>query len=59
MRAFECFGATPSISVLDNPKIEVTRADRHDPQLQRWYEKLAAHCGAASMAEELPAEMAQ
>ena len=43
VRAIEFYSAAPSILVPDNPRVGVTRADRHEPELQRSYEELASH----------------
>jgi transposase len=43
VRAFEFYGAAPTIIVPDNPKVGVTRADRYEPDLQRSYEEMAGH----------------
>lgn len=47
VRACEYFGGTSEIWVPDNPRVGVTKADRYDPILQRTYEDLSAHYGAA------------
>jgi len=47
IRAFNYFGGTTEIWVPDNPRVGVTKADRYDPLLNRTYEALSAHYGAA------------
>jgi transposase len=47
VRAFEYFGGTTEIWVPDNPRVGVTKADKYEPLLNRTYEDLAAHLGAA------------
>ncbi|HUO65217.1 MAG TPA: IS21 family transposase [Terriglobales bacterium] len=47
VRAFQYYGGTTGIWVPDNPKVGVTKADRYDPLLNRTYEALSAHYGAA------------
>jgi len=39
----EFYGASPTTLVPDNLRVGVTRADRHEPELQRAYEETAAH----------------
>ena len=45
--AFEYFGGCPRIVVPDNLRSAVTRAHRYEPELNRTYEEMAAHYGAA------------
>ncbi len=47
VRAFEYFGGTTEIWVPDNPRPGVTKADKYEPVLNRTYEALSAHYGAA------------
>ena len=47
VRAFRYFGGTTEIWVPDNPRVGVTKADRYEPTLNRTYESLSAHYGAA------------
>jgi transposase len=46
-RAFEYFGGTTEIWVPDNPRVGVTKAGKYEPVLNRTYEELSAHFGAA------------
>jgi len=46
-RAFEYFGGVPEIIVCDNLKAGVTTPCRYEPGLQRTYEEMAIHYGAA------------
>jgi len=48
-RALEFYGIVPTILVLDNPKVGVTRADRYELELQRSYEELAAQGAVSSV----------
>jgi transposase len=45
--AFEYFGGCTRIVVPDNLRSAVTRAHRYEPELNRTYEEMAAHYGAA------------
>lgn len=47
VRAHRFFGGVPRLWVPDNLKSAVTRACRYEPTLQRDYEELALHYGAA------------
>ena len=47
LRAHAYFGGVPRLWVPDNLKSAVTKACRYEPTLQRDYEELAAHMGAA------------
>lgn len=47
LRAHRFFGGVPRLWVPDNLKSGVTRACRYEPTLQRDYEELALHYGAA------------
>jgi len=47
VRALEYFGGTPAVWIPDQLKSGVTRACRYEPGIQRSYEELAAHYGAA------------
>lgn len=47
VRAFEYFGGTTEIWVPDNPRVGVTKAGKYEPVLNRTYEDLSAHFGAA------------
>jgi transposase len=47
VRAFEYFGGTTEIWVPDNPRVGVTKAGKYEPILNRTYEDLSAHFGAA------------
>jgi transposase len=47
VRAFQYFGGTTEIWVPDNPRPGVTKADKYEPVLNRTYEALSAHYGAA------------
>jgi len=47
VRAFEYFGGTTEIWVPDNVRTGVTKASKYDPILNRTYEDLSAHYGAA------------
>jgi transposase len=47
VRACEYFGGTTEIWVPDNPRVGVTKASRYEPLLNRTYEDLSAHFGAA------------
>jgi transposase len=49
MRAQAYFGGTTRLWVPDNLRSGVTRADRYEPTLQRDYEEMAAHYGAAAL----------
>jgi transposase len=44
-RAFEYFGGTAAILVLDNTKTAVTLACRYEPEANRTYAEMAAHYG--------------
>jgi transposase len=47
VRAFEYFGGTTEIWVPDNPRVGVTKASKYEPVLNRTYEDLSGHFGAA------------
>jgi transposase len=47
VHALEAFGGCPRIIVPDNLRSGVTRAHRYEPDLNRTYEEMAAHYGAA------------
>jgi transposase len=47
VRASEYFGGTTEIWVPDNPRVGVTKAGKYEPILNRTYEELSAHFGAA------------
>lgn len=47
VNAFAFFGACPEIIVPDNPRAVVTKADRYEPDLNRTFEEMASHFGAA------------
>src|SRR5512141_818834 len=47
VRAFEYFEGTSEIWVPDNPRVGVTKAGKYEPVLNRTYEDLSAHFGAA------------
>ena len=47
VRAFEYFGGTTEIWVPDNPRVGVTKASKYEPLLNRTYEDLSVHFGAA------------
>jgi transposase len=47
VRACEYFGGTSEIWVPDNPRVGVRKANKYEPILNRTYEDLAAHYGAA------------
>ena len=47
VHAFGAMGGCPAIIVPDNLKAGVTRAHRHEPELNRTYEEMAAHHGCA------------
>ncbi|OFX22340.1 MAG: integrase [Anaeromyxobacter sp. RBG_16_69_14] len=47
VRALEYFGGTTEIWVPDNPRVGVTKASKYEPVLNRTYEDLAGHYGAA------------
>ncbi len=47
VRACEYFGGTTEIWVPDNPRVGVTKAGKYEPILNRTYEDLSAHYGAA------------
>jgi transposase len=47
VNAFEHFGAAPHITVPDNPKAIVTKADRYEPDLNRTFEEMAEAYGCA------------
>jgi transposase len=49
IRAFEFMGGTPKLIVPDNPRTGVDRACRYEPELNRTYDEMAAHYGAAIM----------
>jgi transposase len=43
----EFFGGAPAIFVCDNLKAGVTKPDRYEPTINRTYQDLARHYGAA------------
>jgi transposase len=47
VRAFEYFEGTSEIWVPDNPRVGVTKASKYEPLLNRTYEELSVHYGAA------------
>jgi transposase len=47
IHALEYFGGSPRIFQPDNTKTAVVKADLHDPVLNRTYEEMARHYGAA------------
>ena len=47
VRAFEYFEGTTEIWVPDNPRVGVIKASKYEPLLNRTYEDLSAHYGAA------------
>jgi transposase len=47
VRALEYFGGASEIWVPDNPRVGVTKAGKYEPILNRTYEDLSAHYGAA------------
>ena len=49
VRAFEFFGGTPELLILDNLKSGVSSACRYDPELNPSYQQLAEHYQIAVM----------
>jgi transposase len=47
VRAFDYFGGTTEIWVPDNPRVGIIKASKYEPVLNRTYEDLAVHFGAA------------
>ena len=47
VQAFEYFGGVPRLLVPDNTKTAVTKASRHEPELNKTYREMAEHYGAA------------
>ncbi len=45
--AFEALGGVPELLVPDNTKVAIIKACRYDPQVNRTYEAMADHYGAA------------
>jgi transposase len=46
-RAFEALGGVPKLLVPDNAKTAIVKACRYEPQVNRTYEEMADHYGAA------------
>lgn len=44
----------PALLVPDNTKVEVIKASLYDPQINRTYAEMAAHCGTAILAARPP-----
>jgi transposase len=47
VQAFEYFGGVPRLLVPDNTKTAVVKADRHEAELNKSYQEMAGHYGAA------------
>jgi transposase len=47
VNAFEYFGGVPRLLVPDNTRTAVTKANRHDVELNKTYKEMAEHYGAA------------
>ena len=47
VNAFEYFGGVPKILVPDNTKTAVVKASRHEAELNKTYQEMASHYGAA------------
>jgi transposase len=47
MRAFDFFTGCPVLVIPDNPRTEVNRTCRYEPDLNRTYLKMAQHYGVA------------
>ena len=47
VNAFEYFGGAPRLLVPDNTRTAVTKAGRHEAELNRTYREMAAHYGSA------------
>ena len=54
VRAFEFFGGTPVLLILDNLKSGVSKACRYDPELNPSYQQLAEHYQVAVMPARPP-----
>ena len=49
MAALEYLHGAPKLVVPDNPRTDVDRACRYEPDLNRTYQEMAAHYGVAVM----------